>query len=456
MNRWVWRARRHHETGASALEYAALIAVAAALVGILIASGLPARVADGTEAGLCRLFQNPDNAAECEEPGDGSGADGTDGTEGPGSDDPGGGDSSGGQDAADELQAAEEAHADAEDAMDEVWDDILLELVELAIPLEDIEACLTEGDIIACITALIDLVPWTKALKLARRLPTIWRLANRFLDRRRELEQARERLDDARDACRRRSSFVPGTPVLLADGSRVPIEYVEVGDHVLATDPATGRTSAEPVTDLITTSGIKILVEVGVAGGGTLTATDTHPFWLQEDGEWVGAAELEVGDRLTVPGGGQVAVESLDTRVRPQRVHNLTVAEHHTYYVTAGSTDLLVHNTTVMCPPDDDRPDDDRPDDMTDEEFFLQEDAALIAQHSNRARELGFSNNDEFTEYLAGQMREGSGALRQPNLRNGRSAWYDSERGVIIILNENAPTRSTAYTGTLDEFLALQ
>jgi lipoprotein-anchoring transpeptidase ErfK/SrfK len=44
------------------------------------------------------------------------------------------------------------------------------------------------------------------------------------------------------------NSFVPGTEVLMADGTTKPIEDVKTGDKVLATDPKTGRTKVETVT----------------------------------------------------------------------------------------------------------------------------------------------------------------------------------------------------------------
>lgn len=42
--------------------------------------------------------------------------------------------------------------------------------------------------------------------------------------------------------CAGRNSFTPGTLVLLAGGTRKPIEKVQVGDRVLATDPESGET----------------------------------------------------------------------------------------------------------------------------------------------------------------------------------------------------------------------
>jgi hypothetical protein len=43
-------------------------------------------------------------------------------------------------------------------------------------------------------------------------------------------------------------SFDPATPVLMADHTTKPIKDIKVGDMVLATDPATGKTTAQPVT----------------------------------------------------------------------------------------------------------------------------------------------------------------------------------------------------------------
>jgi hypothetical protein len=48
------------------------------------------------------------------------------------------------------------------------------------------------------------------------------------------------------------SSFIPGTKVLMADGSHKAIEDLKVGEKVLATDPQTGETTAEPVLGTIT------------------------------------------------------------------------------------------------------------------------------------------------------------------------------------------------------------
>jgi hypothetical protein len=143
----------------------------------------------------------------------------------------------------------------------------------------------------------------------------------------------------------------PGAEVLMADGTTKPIEEVEIGDKVLATDPETGRTVARMVTAEIIGEGSKKLVEVTVktlTGEGkrhsVITATDGHPFWVTERGEWIDAADLKAGQHLRTDSGSLAEIMSVKHRTAQARVHNLTVADLHTYCVLAGATPILVHN----------------------------------------------------------------------------------------------------------------
>ncbi|MEV0809801.1 RHS repeat-associated core domain-containing protein [Micromonospora sp. NPDC050200] len=123
------------------------------------------------------------------------------------------------------------------------------------------------------------------------------------------------------------NSFTGDTRVRMADSSVKRIDAVRAGEKVLATDPTTGRSGSFEVTGVIIGTGEKHLVEIAVDGGGTVTATDGHPFWDAERDRWVEAGDL--------------AVRSWTER---QTVYNLTVDTLHTYFVVAGSEDLLVHN----------------------------------------------------------------------------------------------------------------
>ncbi|MBV1957238.1 HINT domain-containing protein [Streptomyces sp. BV333] len=129
------------------------------------------------------------------------------------------------------------------------------------------------------------------------------------------------------------------------------IEQIRKGDDVLATDPTTGHTRAETVTDLITGTGQKRLTTLvidtdGPAGNqtDTITATDHHPFWVPDTGIWTDAVDLTPGTRLHTPTGTDATVTTVSTRTAEQTVYNLTVANAHTYHVLAGTTPLLVHN----------------------------------------------------------------------------------------------------------------
>lgn len=170
------------------------------------------------------------------------------------------------------------------------------------------------------------------------------------------------------------SSFVPGTEVLMADGSRKQIQDVEVGDEVQATDPVTGETTSEPVLATITSKGDKNLVQITIdpsaparfravadtpaptvatvadnsklRESGVLISTDTHPFWVAGDiNAWVEAADLKRGMWLRTSAGTHVQITATRTWTTDhQRVHNLTIAHTPTYHVVAGSTSVLVHN----------------------------------------------------------------------------------------------------------------
>ncbi|MFJ4338097.1 polymorphic toxin-type HINT domain-containing protein [Streptomyces sp. NPDC088915] len=145
------------------------------------------------------------------------------------------------------------------------------------------------------------------------------------------------------------NSFLPGTEVLMADGSTKPIEEVKVGDEVLAGDPNTGTTRAETVTAEIKGEGLKRLVRVTVeTDGGTasVTATDGHPFWSPEKGEWIEAAGLRSDERLQTVNGSSVRIKDLKRwTALGAKVYNLSVSDLHTYYVLAGATPVLVHNS---------------------------------------------------------------------------------------------------------------
>lgn len=158
------------------------------------------------------------------------------------------------------------------------------------------------------------------------------------------------------DSCPLTNSFVPGTKVLMADGSTKRIEDVKPGDKVQVTDPETGRTEVETVTAAIKGDGVKHLVKISIDTDGErgsktaeVTATDGHPFWVPELGEWIDATDLRPGQWLRTSAGTYVQITAIDRWTTPRAaVHNLTVANTHTYYVIAGAIPVLVHNSSCV------------------------------------------------------------------------------------------------------------
>jgi hypothetical protein len=142
------------------------------------------------------------------------------------------------------------------------------------------------------------------------------------------------------------NSFVPGTGVLMADGSTRPIEDVDIGDRVWAADPTTGEAGPRQVTALITGHGDKTLVDITI-DGDTITAIDHHPIWVTSEGHWVDAEHIQPGDYLLDEHGVTLLVDDVHVhQATNQTVHNLTIDDIHTYYVGAGDDEfILTHNS---------------------------------------------------------------------------------------------------------------
>ncbi|MCX4962403.1 polymorphic toxin-type HINT domain-containing protein [Streptomyces virginiae] len=146
------------------------------------------------------------------------------------------------------------------------------------------------------------------------------------------------------------NSFPAGTPVLMGDGATRPIEQIKVGDTVLAADPETGAGGPRRVDGTIYTPDDSDFTGITVGqGAGSLTATDHHPIWVENRKQWTDAADLNSGDTLRTSDGTAVAIDKVTHWKELQGAYNLTVNDLHTYYVLAGVTPVLVHNSNGLC-----------------------------------------------------------------------------------------------------------
>ncbi|WBB64609.1 polymorphic toxin-type HINT domain-containing protein [Streptomyces sp. WMMC500] len=205
-----------------------------------------------------------------------------------------------------------------------------------------------------CGAAVLE-VPMTKAVGAVMKAGK--KIADKILDARKakKADEAKPKADSKSPECES-NSFTAGTPVLMADGTTKPIEDVKVGDKVLATDPETGETSVETVTAEIIGTGSKNIVEITIDLDGkqgkktaTVTATDGHPFWVPELGEWIDATDLQTGQMLQTSAGAHIQITAIKRWTTQTTVYNLTVSDKHTYYVLAGQTPVLVHNSNGIC-----------------------------------------------------------------------------------------------------------
>jgi len=145
------------------------------------------------------------------------------------------------------------------------------------------------------------------------------------------------------------NSFASDTKITLPSGKTIAISKLKPGDRVLATDPATGRTSAEPVMAVIRGHKVEHLVTVKIRTGagrtGSIVVTAGHPFYDVTRHAFVAAGRLRAHDRLKVLGPGSAVVVSVRAhRPRVTTAYNLMIGTDHTYYVTAANTAVLVHN----------------------------------------------------------------------------------------------------------------
>ncbi|MGW6746257.1 polymorphic toxin-type HINT domain-containing protein [Streptomyces sp. NPDC055025] len=194
---------------------------------------------------------------------------------------------------------------------------------------------------------------WKKAVALGKRIAgLVDKLIKNFSSWLKFDKKAEKLAGAVDDGC---NSFTPETKVLMADGTTKTIKDIDIGDKVVATDPESGKTRTKTVTAEITGKGAKNLVQVTLDTDGkhgnrtaSVTATDGHPFWVPELGEWIDATDLNPGQWLRTSAGTYVQITAVTRWTQQSTVHNLTVADIHTYYVVAGATPVLVHNCDTV------------------------------------------------------------------------------------------------------------
>jgi len=144
--------------------------------------------------------------------------------------------------------------------------------------------------------------------------------------------------------CLRSNCFLHQVPVLLADGTSIPIDQLKPGDKVRGKN------------------GINTVIQVPVVhddrpvygfNGGEKFVTAGHPFFTQDgwksidptqtpvEGHGIEVKKLAVGDRITMSDGTALTITSIDRgELGENNLYNPVVSGDHTYFANG----LLVHN----------------------------------------------------------------------------------------------------------------
>ncbi|MEU8525030.1 MULTISPECIES: polymorphic toxin-type HINT domain-containing protein [Streptomyces] len=387
---------RKSQSGQGALEYVGLIVIVVAIVGALLATNMGPELAGSLKTSVCKVTGG-DNCGG----GAGDQAAGPDGKgdqpAGDGNDQP---KSQAQIDYDNALKELQDAQNDEKSAGDKAKDAAkeLAKILAEELGITDAFNCITKGDMGACTETLINILTsliggaigklaakygapwkWKKAAELIGKLKKhggdLYDGITDLIKNRKRVKDAQKKVDDAKAKvdgeknkpdekkpddkptdCPVGHSFLPGTRVLVAGGLSVPIESVRLGDEVLATDPVTGLTSLRTVSRIFTTYDDKDFTRL-TTSAGTVTATDTHPFWLVDEKRWADAGDIEAGDLLRQASGDTLTVRSVERYTQRQTTHDLTVNDVHSYYVGMGTRFALVHNNDPCDNPDyDDDP----------------------------------------------------------------------------------------------------
>ncbi|UUV28308.1 polymorphic toxin-type HINT domain-containing protein [Amycolatopsis roodepoortensis] len=275
-----------------------------------------------------------------------------------------------------------EAQAVVKKSKWDVFIDAAGELIKSLIGWDDIMGCI-EGSVGSCISTLLNFIPWGKILKVGEIVASFWKGARALVTFGREVEKAQKVIADTErilaDAATAANavqvvvavsegegvvgaaaaamggaaaasdsgcnSFVPGTQVLMSDGTTKPIEQVRIGDEVQTTDPETGGLERRRVVGTIVHDDEDERTEITVESGGvsdTIVATDWHLVWVEEADDWVAIGDLVPGQHLHSPDGRSSVVTAVRHFTQVSPVHDLTIDEIHAFFV--GVVPSLVHN----------------------------------------------------------------------------------------------------------------
>ncbi|WP_328606858.1 polymorphic toxin-type HINT domain-containing protein [Amycolatopsis sp. NBC_00345] len=210
--------------------------------------------------------------------------------------------------------------------------------------------CVNDPSWGSCLSAAASLVPYLKGGKAIKALAESEKFAaaGKFIG---DIADAVRGGDDAVDvavtACARHS-FTGDTRVLMADGGTKPIAEVKVGDEIMNAEPDGRGVEVHTVTAVHVTTDDQDRVELTTASGpDQVNTTEHHQIWEARSHHWVEAGQLQPGDKFETL-TGNLTITKVRAGVEQGTTYDLTIDSVHTYYVLAGTSPVLVHNTDCV------------------------------------------------------------------------------------------------------------
>jgi hypothetical protein len=168
---------------------------------------------------------------------------------------------------------------------------------------------------------------------------------------------------------------------------------------------------------------------------------------VDDEGRWVDAEDLEVGDLLLLADGTTTEVDGVWHHTQTLTVHNLTVEGIHTYHVALGDQQALVHNCALGGAATGELPAARRIDASWGPQRQYREGpgpmSALEHVMYRHGHDSGFVGVSRFSEGTGPREIKGlvDEALRSGTLDEGGEVPYDAGRTIGSDLEGNATSR---------------
>ena len=138
--------------------------------------------------------------------------------------------------------------------------------------------------------------------------------------------------------------LVEGTPMILADGTEIPIETVKPGTELRTYNVEKGEADKAEVTWVQEPREVESYLEIEAGDGTVLKITEEHPIFIMSDnknGEFIEAGKVKVGQKFLNKDNDLVPIVKIQEIKKKVKVYNATVDKFHNYF----GAGMLCHNS---------------------------------------------------------------------------------------------------------------